>query len=196
MRAVHRLAWVAHPPFWLERYLLRYREVTRGPPPPDFLRATTIRCFDTWLIWVRAWVPVPLHPWSMHLPLARVRRPPPVRPVVKVQYVEPPWEWVPPPPPQEDSVREIYPAEPPHHPDEVIWPVEEVREPDPVDRLEVENNPDEAWEDDRVAVGNNPDEVWDEEEVVEEEVGHPLPRTKTTMTRATSRPLVDDVLDA
>ena len=146
----------------------------------------------------------------MHLPPARVRRPPPVRRVVKVQYVEPPWEWVP-PPPQEDSVREIYPEEPPHHPDEVIWPVEEVREPDPVkevrdpdpvDRLEVENNPDEAWEDDRVAVGNNPDEVWGEEEVEaeeeveeDEEVGHPLPRTKTT-TRATSRPLVDDDLGA
>ena len=109
---------------------------------------------------------------------------------------------VPPPPPQEDSVREIYLEEPPHHPDEVIWPVEEVRELDPVDRLEVENNPDEDWEDDRVAVGNNPDEVWDEEEAeaeVEEEekvvVGHPLPRTKTT-TRATPRPLVDDDLDA
>ena len=133
----------------------------------------------------------------MHLPPARARRPPPVRPVVKVQYVEPPWEWVPRRRQQEDSVREIYPAEPPHHPDEVIWPVEEVREPDPVDRLEVENNPDEAWEDDRVVVGNNPDEVWgeEEEEVVEEEVvGHPLPRTKTT--RATPRPLVDDDLDA
>ena len=141
----------------------------------------------------------------MHLPPVRAPLHPPVRPVVKVQYAEVPWEWVP-PPPQEDSVREIYLAEPLHHPDEVIWlveevrepdPVKEVREPDPVDRLEVVNNPDEAWEDDRVAVGNNPDEVWGEdEEVVEEEVvvGHPLPRTKTT-TRATFRHREDD-LDA
>ena len=93
MQEVHRLAWVVHPPFWLELYLLRYRELSRGPPPRDFLRAKTIRCIDTWLIWVRAWVPVPLHPSSMHLPLARAPRPPPDRPVVKVRYVELPWEW-------------------------------------------------------------------------------------------------------
>ena len=203
MQAVHRLAWVVHPPFWLVRYLLRYREVTRGPPPPDFLRATTIRCFDTWLILVPVWVLVPLHPWSMHLPPARTPLYPPVRLVVKVQYVELPWEWVPrrQQQQQEDRVREIYLEEPAHHPDEVIWLVEEVREPGPVDRLEVVNNPDEDWEEDRVAVGNNPDEAWGEEEeeeveVVEEEevVGHHLPRTKTT-TRATPRHREDD-LDA
>ena len=133
----------------------------------------------------------------MHLPLVRARHPRPDRPVVKVRYVELPWEWV--QPPQEDSVHEIYLVEPPHLLAEVIWLDEEaldeeVRDPDPVVRREVENNPDEGWEDVPVAVENNPDEVWDEEvQEVEEAVvvEHHLPRTKTT--RATPRHREDDL---
>ena len=75
MQEVHRLAWVPIHPFWLDLYLHRYREVTLGPPPRDFPRATTIRCFDTWLIGVR------MYPRVVNAPPAGMGTPSPARSV-------------------------------------------------------------------------------------------------------------------